>query len=452
MSNIDEQFKAIAADIEQEERDKAERKATGGGSGSGFKPVKWTGLEKGKMKVIRIIGKYPDFNTRTPQLNRTPSDARVVRMARIIDDNRKRMKLVLPLNNTNHLFWRIINRVNEFEWKNDPEDTKKKMRVFSNEKLHPDIFNIINYNNLPESDKRRQFGWEGHGWLGKEVFIMNVIDRGMKKWHEENKHTVLLAKNLNIVKASDGSGKVLEFPEEGIPSFGFTTLLAMNCLKHYGDWENYDVAIIRTGLTSPAYNVINASKHIEEVDSALQSLVITGSLTAEEAAYEAYDLDLIYGTTSYIRFYNGLKLTVAQIDKALGTNFFDELKKSCDKEAEERKAKKAAEPSDFPPSEETPAPAPEPTPEEKPATPTRRPAPTPEASAADNRTSLPGWSKLSDSEKAMVVSATLPLDGNGKKWAVKYTVDKRLAECQECGTISPESFTVCPGCGVAYVF
>ena len=31
------------------------------------------------------------------------------------------------------------------------------MRVFSNGKLHPDIFNIINYNNLPESDNRRKF-------------------------------------------------------------------------------------------------------------------------------------------------------------------------------------------------------------------------------------------------------------------------------------------------------
>ena len=164
-------------------------------------------------------------------------------------------------------------------------------------------------------------------------------------------------------------------------------------------------------------------------------------------------LDLIYGTTSYIRFYNGVKLTVAQIDKALGTNFFDELKKSCDKEAEERKARKAAEPSDFPPQEETPAQAqtstPAPTPEEKPAIPTRKVASAPEA---DYRTSLPGWSKLSEEEKSMITGAAMPLNGDGKKWTVNYTVNKRLAECQECGTISPESFTVCPGCGVTYVF
>lgn len=448
MSNVDEEFKAIAADIEQDERDKAERKASGGGSGPGFKPIKWSGLEKGKMKIIRIIGKNPDFNTRTPQLNRKPFDARVVRMARIIDDNGKRMKLVLPLNNSNHLFWRIINRINEFEWKEDPEDNKKKMRVFTNEKLHPDIFNIVNYSNLPESDNRRKFGWEGHGWLGKEVFIMNVIDRGMKKWHEENKHTVLLAKNLAIVKASDGSGKVLEFPEEGIPSFGFTTLLAINCIKHYGLWENYDVAITRTGLTSPAYNVINASEHIKEVDTALQPLVITAPLTAEEEAYEKYDLDLIYGTTSYTRFYNGVKLTIAQIDKALGTNFFDELKTLADKEAEERKARKAAEPPDFPPPEETPAPAPTPAPEPE-KIPTRKAAPA--SAPEDHKTELPGWDKLNQSEKDMIMSAARP-DGDGKKWSITYTVNKRMAECQECGTVSPESFTTCPGCGVAYVF
>lgn len=448
MSDLDQEFMGLAEEAEKEEREKAERKPF---SGPGFEPIKWSGLEKNKMKIVRALSEHPDFNLAIPQRNRQAHDGRVVRIAKIITDQGKRMKLYLPLGDYQHLFWRIINKVNEGEWVEDVN--KKRTKIFSNRERHPDVFNIVNFSNLPETDNRIKFGWEGYGWAGKEVFIMNVIDRAMKAFHEEKKHSVLLAKSVNYVKASDGSGKILEFAEDGIPAFGFTKLLQMNCFAHYGYWGNYDIGITRTGLTSPAYNVINATEHLKEVDKAMQSLVVTGPLTEEELAYERYDLDKIYGVTSYTKFYNSLKRSVMQIDSVLGTNFFDELKALADKEAEARKAATKEQIEAMPPidqeEDEPSAPVEEAVPVRT-FTPPSAPA-TPSIATFDNsREALPAWDKLNEAEKAMIKGAVNKGDG---RWEIEYTEKvKRPARCQECGTVSPESFTVCPGCGMVYVF
>ena len=230
MSDIDARFKALAEQAEQEERDKASRR------GSGFQPnyevIKWTGLESGKLKIVRALGENPDFHIGEEDTRSTGKsyDARVVRIARIIDDRGKQTRIILPLRDrdSNHIMWRIIDRMNEIEWHRDSDG--KSTKTFINKESHADIFNIVNYNGLPESDPKRKFGLPGKGWQGKEYFIMNIIDRGMMDWHRQNKHTVLLSKNVNIRKQDDG--KITEFVEEGVPAFGFTFAIMTGVMKH----------------------------------------------------------------------------------------------------------------------------------------------------------------------------------------------------------------------------
>ena len=433
MSSIDDAFKAMADKAEQAESDKANKKSYT----PNYENVKYVGLEKKNMRIIRFLGEHPNLMLDDKiDPNMTPYDARVARIAKVIDDKGKTIKLVIPTDDHSHIIWKIIDKVNYIKWDKD-NTTGKSTKTFPVQASHPDIFNIINFNGLQESDIKRKYGLEGKGWAGRDYFIANCIERSMYDWHRENKHSVILSKNVNIKKYDDG--KVLEFADDGIPAYGVTDFLALRLFRHYGCWEKYDIGWERTGNKSAPYSIINASKHIEEVPANKQSLVSEATaLTDEEKSWARYDLNKIYKLSSYNKILNKLKVTIAMIDNKLGTKFLDELTDLAAKEMAEWKANEAVESDE---EEDVPSET------EEEEVEVRRVAPPAPASRPATAQLPPAFDQLAPDEQSLVISAT---EVGNNMWDIKYSTDEKLAKCPECSNKAPKSFGTCPVCGMKY--
>ena len=197
----DEEFLSYAEDFEKEEAQRNANRGTGGFTRE-YETLKWVGLESNKMKIIRVLGGIP---------NSASADnftARIVQVGWLKSDTGKNFRCVLPLreDNAENLMWRAINRVNEVVYID-----RKRIKV--NEEKHKDIFNIVNHNGLAETDPRFKFD---KGWAGRQVIVMNIIDREQMAWHKENKHSMLLSRNVTL--SQDGTR---EYADEGVPIYGF---------------------------------------------------------------------------------------------------------------------------------------------------------------------------------------------------------------------------------------
>lgn len=425
MAVSDDAFEAYAKQQEAEAL-AASQRGNGGGFPANYEEIQWTGLEPNKMKIIRAVGGPPDSG-----LDKTT--ARTVRISYIYGDDGKPFRCILPerSDDPGHLLWKIISRVKAVEWID-----KKRVNVV--EQRYPEIYNIITKNGLSGADKRAIYD---RGWEGQLKLVMNVIDREQMDWHKEHKHTMLLSKNIGVGK----DGRL--WPEEGVPSWGFSSLLGQ-LFKFYKSWEKYDIGITRTGIKETPYRVINACKHIEEVTPPeLANLVVNLPLTEEEASWERYDLSKIFGVTRYTKIYNKLRVTIARIDATLGTNFEAELKNLVEKEKEEFAAMRAAnegapEASEATYSSDVPGAA---TPAAE--SPQTR---TPVASTSTFDTSkLLGWNELSNADKALISGVTV--NSEGAVTELQFTDPNLvLLGCNKCKVPSPESFTVCPACGLHF--
>jgi hypothetical protein len=227
---------------------------------------------------------------------------------------------------------------------------------------------------------------------------------------------------------------------QGVPAYGFINLLAQQVFKFYGDWREYDLSITRTGQTTTPYFIKNASANLLEVPDELKSLVVNGHLTEEEKSWELYDLEKLFHVTSYTKLFNRLRKSIAQIDVAFGTHFEEELKTLADEEAKERKASGEIYTEEHEPEEETI--------EEKVvlgATP--NPSLTTRVPRTVNTDVPKGYSRLSPSEQALIASMK---HKEGNTWEIEYNTTGRIAGCNICKTPSPETFSVCPGCGADF--
>ena len=444
MAIDDNEFMSFADDFEKKEAARNSNRGTGGFTRE-YETLKWTGLEPNKMKIVRVLGGVPN----SP--NADAFTARLVQVGWIKGDNGKSFRCVLPLRDTDagkdHILWRVIARVNEVTYIN-------RKRVYVNETKHKDIFDLVNYNGLADTDPKRKFD---KGWEGRHVIVMNVIDREQMDWHRENKHTMLLSRNIG--RSADGTR---EYPEEGIPVYGFFNVIATTLFKHYGNWEGYDIGITRLGTTQQPYRLINASVYaangIPELAPEMVPFVsLDKTLTDEERSWARYDLGKIYGPTTYTKIYNNLQVAFRRIDATLGTQFTKELEFEVEKEKAERAARQQTEP-------QTTTSAPAPAAYSAPVTasvaatpaaaPTRTRAPATPATTttvkltADKIAALKGWSQLSETQQAMITDVTL--DKSGKPVDIKFDTDEGVLGCPQCRVPAPESYTVCPSCGLDF--
>jgi hypothetical protein len=423
----DDTFSAFADQVEREEQERAERRT---GTSFNYEKLKWVGIPKKGCKIVRALDNAPNSNV-------TLFTSRTYRFSKIRADNGREIHVKLPLekDDPDHIMWRILKKVLAVDW----EDNKK---YFVYEKSLPEIFSMVRYNKFPEGSERRKYD---KGWSGQDMFVMNCIDRdpATYAWSKENKHTVLLSKNVTVV-TDPVTKKVMEFVDPGIPAYGFVTALAHNLFAYYGNWENYDIKIERTGTTTAPYVIANASEHIKEVPANLQPFVVTGGLTEEEQTWERYDLSKLFGITSYTKLFNRLEKSIATIDLALGTHYHEELKSLAQEEEKKAKENKEEISDSFEEEAET---------KKVPVTmdvPVRASRSPKVETPKEQEPAMPkGYAKLTDEEKSKIAGMR---QISGDTWDILYenTGGASIVACSICKTPSPDNFVSCPGCGAMF--
>ena len=433
MENTEVSFDQLFMNYAKQQEEAAQNINKGGSSFTReYEEIKWSVLETNKPKVLRVQGGPPNSKL-------DPYTARTVTVAWIVGDDGKKFRLIKPSmsEDPNYIINRIINKVSGVRWINN-------VKTYPVKDAFPDIYNIIERNGLDDNDPRAKFE---KGWKGKEILLMNVIDRTQMDWHKENKHTMLLARNSST--SPDGR----EFVDEGVSAYAISTKLN-HLFASYGSWEKYDIAITRTGAVKDPFIVVNASHSPMEVNASVRNFISeSNSLTDEEKSWEKYDLQKIYRTTTSTKIYNRLKNTIKRIDGALGTSFLEDLNREVENEKkmwEEMYGTKAEE-STYPV---------EPIPEPKAETPkveetqvrSRSAAPKVEASIGDAEAwkDLPFSDALNDEQKKDVKEVIK--DASGKIINIKWNCPpETLALCPDCGVPAPAEVTQCPVCGMQFV-
>jgi hypothetical protein len=428
----------------------AKESKTGGGNfpKQTFDPIGYAGCETGFYKVFRLIGLPP--GSEALGYTRKPFDPIEIMMCEVKDDKGKKFIIKLPQRQDsvahNHILHRLYDKVTEVAWISGK-------KVFVHQQKYPDLWQAVTKTGFTPNDP---VGYKmASGLKSTNFVIFNCIDR-QDNWCVENKHTKILCRQVNI----DAKGNVWASP--GIKSFGFLTRLT-DLLNKYKNYELYDIAIKRTGQKDPPLELRNASIFKEKGmltellndDGTIpdENLIVVGPLTAEEKAYERYDLNKLYQPTSCTKILNRISSVFKLTDASLGTKFYEELVSLSEKEKEEWKklygkddedeieaAQNEAETAAIAESVNTTRPV------------ARRPAVgSPETGLSDEKIALlKGWSKLTDAQRELIKDVKVK-DGKVTEivW-VECDETSNLLAC-ECDICSPESFSACAACGAEFI-
>jgi hypothetical protein len=443
----DDEFLATANRID-EEAEASSFGSSGNGTLEEYQSIGYCSLVQKKPVIVRAVGHAPIAISTFKEGGDLTTAIEVTSVEALGKEN-KPVRLILPERNdkesiaTLHPVWRLVDTVLAY----DIVDGKRSYRY---QQVYPDLFAAI-FNGGFKGDR----GKYSKGLRGQRITIQNVIDRQDHDWHVFNKKTKILAKSSFPVKNGEAIGYQL-----GVPSYGYLQAWG-DMWRSYGNWEKYDVAITRTGQTSPPITIKNASKFkeagIPEIPPELLNLTVIGPLTEEERAYEKVEIVRLFNVSSYNKIISRLGGILLEADKSFGTKFHQEIK---DLAADERK-KNAAAAEDAP--EEIEASKADRTSvvvnasdlasatvsSAAPAT-TRRAAAPAEASAI-NTNLLKGWDKLKPEEKASIVKT---IEVGGVLQSIEYKPDTdpehALLDCNICGKFSPSHFNHCPACGSVF--
>ena len=93
-----------------------------------YEKIKYVGLSKEHPTIVRFVGNFVEEDPLAHRKN--PSDMKFMHISKIKDDSGKVFYLYLPLRGddpeTDHIMWRIIDKVFAKEWIKDPKTRKKK--------------------------------------------------------------------------------------------------------------------------------------------------------------------------------------------------------------------------------------------------------------------------------------------------------------------------------------
>jgi len=444
---------------------KQEKEKPKGGFG-GFEQPEWHAIETNYSQV-RFVGNYPMAR------HGDPTAAKIINVAMIVGDDGKKFRCIYPLREERKdwIMWRIFNKVADSTW-----DKNSKTRKYKHEGspcLHQVLTNGLESN------------YEA-GWYPKSVVVTNVIARDRMQWHRENKKTLLLSKKVGYSK-TDGT----PFYEIGFPAGSFKELLIDGVVEYSGDWEMYDVLIKRMS-EKPYYSVLHATddkkKFVNELSTfSYYEQMALAPLTQEELSWERYDIDRMFPVTSYTKLHNHLGIWIRKIDAEFRTNFSAELEELAAEESAKWAAEEARNPSsaasateseDEEDGENYTAEATASSMEEAVSTTSEYSAPTSVSPAAvvtppppASRAATPApasrratsvgldWTKLAQTHKG--VGALTPeekacITSVNPDGSFVYNVPAGVnANClcedeTTCRFITPDSFHVCPKCGILF--
>jgi len=299
-----------------------DRKANGFG-GENYEETVYTALALNQGKVFRIIG--------APTLIRgLPTDPKESYISMMKADNGKKFRCIWPsrTENKDWFLWKIYDTVMKCRYSSEKDAKGNSIKIYDNFNTHPETFKRVAKN---DSDNQYETGWKPKGFVN-----MNIIDRHDKKWHEENKHTKLLSK-----KASEMGDSGKFWFEPGIPTTAYNSIWD-DVVEYSGDFQNYDVVLEKKKET-PWYKAYHSLDDFKKIDKEALKVVVEGSLTEEELAYELYDLDKLFKITSYSKIQSKLGDFIKKVDIDFKKTFSDELEKLVVIEKAEKEARLAVQ-------------------------------------------------------------------------------------------------------------
>jgi hypothetical protein len=434
----DDDFRQAA---EQYERAQAQKYQSEKVMGRGLKDALWAGVPKKGGLLVRLVGKPADLTNRPVD---DPTRARIVNVAKVrtVQGDLKTIYYPSRTVNKNYILHKVIDAINRFDF----DDAKKKIPRYEKES----VYSIINKNGVTIDSPNYNFE---KGWKGQEMVVMNCIPRNPEMYDvcKSHKHTMILSKNVET--GVDATGAPVVYAEKGISVYSFYNPLMSNIVKFYGDWNNYDLFITRTTNLNAPYAMFNASAQPAVVEASLKPYIVTGPLSEEETSWERYDLANMFRFTTYEEIGQYLGAYILDVDKIVGTSFWPQMQKLIEEEerAKSRQPMAKAETAGQTigkPSVSTPEQVVE-------NTPTRRSVVS--QKTLQNSTHYKGvnlvgvtileadkiFERLNSNDPTLIASIIKKDD----KYQFVYKGDIPLAECSVCGTVSPETFTSCPGCG-----
>lgn len=313
---MDESRKAIFEEAKKRrEKEKADRAARGSYSGE-YESIGYVALSQDADRVVRLLGLPVDCR-------QSPTDPKLSYIGMLRADDGKKTRIVFPDHQTNKswILWRVIDLVLDGKMVGQGDS---RHREYTYEKVHPECFRRVRWNDNDSSPYEKGF------WPTEYVNI-NCIDRSDMEWHRENKHTKLLSKRASKIGDSDSF-----YFETGIPSLCYKTIFD-EVVEPFGDWEEYDI-VIRKLASQPWYKVYSGTDDFNRISEVAKTLVVDGPLTEEERSWELYDLDQLYGVTSYSKIKAKLGEFIRKVDIDFKKNFSEELESLVAKEQEQWKA------------------------------------------------------------------------------------------------------------------
>jgi hypothetical protein len=335
-----------------EERKKAEKQAAAAPQYQPreYEKVEWLTLEDKKEKCFRVIGDTIESRSK-------PSDPKLVLQSQILKDDKKGYikvnwphvkavrtvngkKKVVDVPDPEWILTELYDKINEGRWEKYSDghtDSKGKNGYWRKFNTGTESFERVD-GNTKQGD-----AYSKHFYPAKRV-VLNVLDRH-DTWCEENKHFKLLTAKrtpytfeyTETVKNAEGEDveKLVEntiyYTDTGIPLSVYNKMFD-HFLKYVHGWnadavmtklaeeKSYDV----TDITDDRY----VSDEIKEIGS-------DQDLTLEEMNYGTYDLDKLFGLTTYNKLLENLKGLFKLADEEFETDFYDRLLDLAQKEREE---------------------------------------------------------------------------------------------------------------------
>lgn len=370
--------------------------------------------------------------------------ARAVNLAWIVDDNGKKKLICLPRREDDpadsHIFYRFVDEVMKSR---KIEGTKDRLYLNKGSEVGADTGKSIGdiFTKVSTSDDTSGI-FSPVSWAGKEKYICNVIDRNDPQYHKDTGKTKVLVKSVTV---KDGVPR----PKEA-SSFTILDPLKKVLASAEKTPEEIDVVIMCGKESLDKADIWNASELVEaNYTKAIKDLVdvnkvVVGPLTPEEInGITPEDLDYLYPITTYRQLIKWVGKTIQRYDELANTNFYAEMKRKADLEAEaDEVAPKTEEAAQPAPTEQV----------LQPPAPTRTRAPVMECKSeglneygCDNDISA-----LSEQDREYIDWDNCKKEGNTiVEWAFKPEAGT-LYECSECHTKSPELMTHCPHCGAEF--
>ncbi len=466
--NVNPAF-ADALKRRQEQKAEQEQAATQNWSNFNYEEIETVGLIINKEIVGRIIGN-------PIEVRQLPTDPKLILQSQVVkQDKSGYVKINWPvieksgkyIPDPDWILTEMFNKVNEGRWVKysegvlkdengqiypaDHVDSKGKNGKWVKYHTNTNVFKAIDGNAKDGEKYPKNF------YPSKRV-VCNWIDRH-DSWCADNKHSkVLTAKKTPFeISMEDGSKKTIYFQDTGIPAGLYDKIF-----EHCSSIGTMDIDLVITKIEKD-YKVFDITDFPKYVSESSHKLGKQGKLSEEELAYELYDLDKLYGVSSYRKIKKNLGYLFKMCDLDLGTEFEKKLDNLCKIEEEEAKEKQVQdEPDEGESSSDSKedSSANDSTSKDEvkqEQVESKRRGVKKEESSVDNSIKeecikyFPTWNKLSDADQEFMVNSIVRFDNGVPVYNVQNALGCANEDCYIPGTrvvtLVPEEVSTCPVCG-----